>query len=146
ERARPVLERALPFSWEYRTPQDLLRASYRAIRTAAWLPKPHHVEVDPDGQWFVIDGAERVDIATRKHLSRLFRSLYRARRSARSDEVSVADLFAEGWPGERAVERAADNRVRVAISSLRGLGLAEAIETRSRGYGLSQSVVFVEAR
>ena len=43
-------------------------------------------------------------------------------------------LVAEGWPGERILVEAASTRVRVAIATLRKLGLREAIVTRDDGY------------
>jgi hypothetical protein len=44
------------------------------------------------------------------------------------------DLFRAGWPGERASQRAAANRVRVALATLRKLGLRDHLITTGDGY------------
>jgi hypothetical protein len=45
-------------------------------------------------------------------------------------------LLAAGWPGERVSAEAGMQRVRVAVSTLRKLGLAAVIETVEGGYRL----------
>jgi tetratricopeptide (TPR) repeat protein len=52
---------------------------------------------------------------------------------------SPATLVRAGWPGERILEDAASTRLRVAISSLRKLGLADFLVTRDDGYQLQGS-------
>jgi hypothetical protein len=43
-------------------------------------------------------------------------------------------LLAEGWPNERVIATAGATRVRVAIATLRRLGLASVLVTRDDGY------------
>ena len=47
--------------------------------------------------------------------------------------MSVDEVFAHGWPGER-VAIGAQNRVYVALSTLRKLGLRRVIERSRSGY------------
>ncbi len=48
--------------------------------------------------------------------------------------LSLAELFAAGWPGERIREDAAVHRVHVALSSMRRRGLAGALPRNTVGY------------
>jgi DNA-binding winged helix-turn-helix (wHTH) protein len=59
---------------------------------------------------------------------------------AEGKPVDTSKLLEAGWPGERIQAPAGQSRVYVAISTLRRLGLREAIEHDERGYWLSPSV------
>ena len=67
-------------------------------------------------------GAEQ-DISRFRMLPRLLEALVEARLTRPGEGLSVVDLFAAGWPGQRAMPQAAANRVYVALSKLRSLGL-----------------------
>lgn len=54
--------------------------------------------------------------------------------------LSPAELIAAGWPDERIYPRAARARLHVAVSSLRKLGLGEALEFHRGGYRLDPAV------
>jgi hypothetical protein len=49
-------------------------------------------------------------------------------------------LFASGWPGERVHAASARNRVKVAISTLRSMGLRDAIAHDGNGYLLDPAL------
>lgn len=88
------------------------------------------VEVATDGSRFVGVDGQPVDIARRRVLRRVLAAL------AGSDEGRDVDqLCAEVWPGERLIADSGTRRVHVAISTLRGLGLRQAIRTVTRDDG-----------
>jgi DNA-binding SARP family transcriptional activator len=49
-----------------------------------------------------------------------------------------------GWPREKIQTDAAANRLRVAIATLRRLGLGELLETRGDGYRLAPTIRIVD--
>jgi hypothetical protein len=49
-------------------------------------------------------------------------------------------LLEAGWPGERVLAEAGATRVRVAIATLRSLGLGDVLQTRDDGYLLDPDV------
>ncbi|MCB9601651.1 MAG: hypothetical protein H6720_15110 [Sandaracinus sp.] len=96
------------------------------------------LRVATDGSSFTLDGLH-VDLRTRRALRLLLVAL------AKADGPLAWDaLLAAGWPGERVSAEAAMQRVRVAISTLRKLGLADALETVEGGYRISGEVVVEE--
>ncbi len=92
------------------------------------------IVVDAKRRAFQPPGGVPVSLATRASLWRLL--AYLAERCLEQPGVAfdVDALFAVGWPGERARGRSAASRVYVAMSTLRGLGLRDALERRSDGY------------
>jgi hypothetical protein len=54
--------------------------------------------------------------------------------------LTVDDLLTAGWPGERPLPEAANNRVWVTISTLRKLGLGEVLQRWDGGYRLDPAV------
>lgn len=96
--------------------------------------------VAPDSRWFELPGEPRVDIARRQNLRRILAALIDAHERDPGLCLDSGTLFAAGWPGERAVQNAATNRVRVAIATLRKLGLREAVVTEPGGYRLAPAL------
>ncbi|HEY1957760.1 MAG TPA: tetratricopeptide repeat protein [Polyangiaceae bacterium] len=89
------------------------------------------LRVDRQGRWFELDGA-RVDLGRRGALRRILVAL-----ATRPDAgIKHGELAAAGWPGERVLVEAAATRVRVAIATLRQLGLRALLVTRDDGYVL----------
>ena len=69
-----------------------------------------------------------------------------AQRRERPEQASSADeLRAAGWPGERVIAEAGAHRVRVAVSTLRKLGLSGALTTAEDGYRLDPELAVHEA-
>ncbi|MFO0548793.1 MAG: AAA family ATPase [Polyangiaceae bacterium] len=92
------------------------------------------LELGPDALWFSVDRAARVDLSRRGSLRRILAALARSQREAPSVTLDVHDLTRAGWPGERILPEAAATRVRVAIATLRKLGLRDVVLTRDDGY------------
>jgi hypothetical protein len=63
-----------------------------------------------------------------------------ARQASPGKALSVSDLFAAGWPGERVGHEAAVQRVYTSIRRLRSLGLGEMLVRRDDGYLLADGV------
>lgn len=108
---------------------------------------PADALVAHDGaHWFRAPGKRRAAAFGRKDSLRLmFRKLAGQRLAAPGKAVTLDALFAAGWPGQRVMPEAAANRVYVALSALRKLGLKELILGRDGGYLLDPEVPLVLA-
>jgi hypothetical protein len=116
---------------------DDVRFAARMLRRA--LPKEALV-VAERGVWFSTEGGDRVDLSTRTTLARLLDALVRERLAAPGEPIAWDALLAAGWPGERVQPGAAQNRVRVALTSLRNLGLRTVLLTKPGGHCLDPAV------
>ena len=92
--------------------------------------------VDADARGFSLGGAARVDLARRGAMRLVLLALVERHPGA----VTGAELLALGWPGERVLAEAGATRVRVAVATLRRLGLASVLLTRDDGYLLDPRV------
>lgn len=119
------------------TPTAMLDTATFSLPTTPAAPSFAPPRRDPlvaqDGTWFEIAGA-RVDLRRRKPLARVLAEL--ARRGA----VPRAELVAAGWPGESISWDSARIRLRVAVATLRSMGLADALLTTDAGYALRARV------
>lgn len=88
---------------------------------------------------------ERIDLSRRVVLARVLGALVRAHGEEDGRLLAVEELFTAGWPGERALPDAAANRVYVAVSRLRKLGLGDALVGSRKGYRLSPALVVKRA-
>lgn len=109
---------------------------------AAAREYPAALRIGAGGCWFSLPAGGRVEIE-RGAWRLVFAELARQRLAAPGEGVTTDELFAAGWPGERAVQHAARNRVWVALSGLRKLGL-DALIVRRRGRYLIDPSVAVE--
>jgi hypothetical protein len=73
-------------------------------------------------------------------LRRLLVALAKARDERRGIPLEPSELIAAGWPGERLQKRTATNRLRVALHTLRRLGLEDLLLTQMDGYLLDPQV------
>jgi len=115
------------------------RCLERALVDSSHLADPTSgpsLRIGPFGQWFHL-GGERVDLSKRSALPRILWRLLRARLETPGQALQPAQLIASGWPGERMREEAGAHRLRVAIATLRRLGLLGEILTRGQGYCLN---------
>lgn len=106
-------------------------------RSPASRPPPGRedaLRVGEGGSWFRAPGGERVDLSKRKPLKRILERLAQEREASPARALAWDDLLASGWPGEKMRADAGAHRVRVAISTLRKLGLRDALLTREEGY------------
>jgi len=107
------------------------------------LPSTDALVIGGGGRWFRPPNGERVGLERRLSLALLLDHLAT---SPKGSVFRANDLFAVAWPGQRAITSAAAHRVRVAIATLRKLGLREAIiTTPDGGYGLSPTIEVVRA-
>ncbi|MFT3764142.1 MAG: hypothetical protein QM820_01275 [Minicystis sp.] len=113
----------------------VLRALERAhaLPARAAAPPSDALLVGPEARWFRAPGAGVVSLARRRPLSAIVEHLFRARRERAGVATSWDALLGAGWPGERMAAAAGAHRVRVAVSTLRKLGL-RALLTASDGY------------
>ncbi len=127
----------------------LLRGSRRpslsdAQRLPDAVPDPTNptpaIRVGQDGQWLETPNGMRHDLGTRRPLRRLLLALATARREQVGSTLSIEQLLQAGWPGENPLPEAGSNRVYVAVSTLRKLGLGESLQRWDGGYRLDPQV------
>ena len=118
-----------------------LRMLDRTLRGAA-LPASDGVRLRlaSDASWFAADSGDRIDLRRRGALRRILVALCEHHEKAPGHGLGVQSLIDCGWPGERVLVDAAATRVRVAVSTLRRLGLRSVIVTRDDGYLLDPRV------
>jgi predicted ATPase len=113
-----------------------------ATSRASKVPPPPDdaLLVGPAGQWFRAPHGERVPLDRRKPLALMLDRLARERAESPGNALAWDALLAAGWPGERVQAAAGAHRVRVAISTLRKLGLKDVLATRGEGYLLAPEI------
>jgi hypothetical protein len=112
----------------------------RRARRLGDVGEPGRVlEVSADGCRARWDGAD-IDLSRRKALPGVLSALVAARLAGGERFVSVTDLFAAGWPDEKALTHAAAARVYMAVRALRGAGLRDAIRSGPGGYCLDDRI------
>jgi predicted ATPase/Tfp pilus assembly protein PilF len=124
-------------------PSDDSRFALRVATACADAPRAsgEPLRVRPDGRAFRPPGAPAdVDLRRRAPLQRIVRVLARRRLDAPGEALGLEELLAAGWPGERVRDSAGANRVHVALSTLRNLGLRGLLVTSADGYALSSAV------
>ncbi len=112
-----------------------LRILGRALRSSTASAV---LRIERDGEAFSVQGGPKVDLSRRAALRRILIALAEAHREAPMDADA---LFARGWPGQRIRPDSASTRVRVAIATLRKMGLREVLLTREEGYVFDPNVV-----
>ena len=96
-----------------------------------------------DGTWFEQPGGERVSLAQRHRLRRLFAALVAHYLTAPGEPMSLDELIEHGWPGEKMDAESAINRVHVSLTTLRKLGLRELLNRDEQGYYLDSKAAIV---
>ncbi len=110
-----------------------LRLFRRAAGPRASVAAP--LVVYGDARAFLAPGAsERVDLTRRRPLRRVLDALVERRIASPGEALSLDDVLAAGWPGERVGYEAAANRVYVALATLRKLGLRDLVASTDAGY------------
>lgn len=100
----------------------------------ATTPPTDTFAIGAEGRWFRVREQEVVSLERRRSLAKLLFALARKRVSEPDVAMSWQELQAAVWPGEQLLEGTGAHRVRVAISSLRKLGLSVVLQTRGDGY------------
>lgn len=99
------------------------------------------LHVGQQARWFRIGCGPKVDLQRRRILRRLLTQLIEHRTAAPGVPVSPQELIANCWSGESIDPSAATNRLYVAMSKLRKLGLDKALTTDADGYLLDPAFV-----
>lgn len=133
-----------------RTAERIVRqvreASARGSNPARAEGKKAVLRLTRDGRTVVLPEGESVSLERRGSLRRLVLALVERHTGERADDrdrgrgLTVDELAEAGWPGERVLVEAAQTRVRVAVATLRKLGLRGLLVTRDDGYVLDPSV------
>ncbi len=87
----------------------------------------------------VFDGA-LIELGKRVALRRIVAVLAERRVAAPGEAVALDALVAAGWPDEKIRADAAINRIHVALSTLRRLGLRDVLLTVEQGYALDPAI------
>lgn len=116
------------------------RRVWQSISPSKRPPPPDDaLLIGANASWFRAPHGERVNLDRRRNLALLLAHLASAARSS----VTSSELVAAGWPGEKVIATAGAHRVRVAIATLRKLGLKDAIVTTADGYTLASNITVV---
>lgn len=90
--------------------------------------------------WFQTPDGEPQDLRRRKALRALLWGLVEHHRNAPGAGLGLDALLEIGWPGERVVPSAGANRVYVALTTLRNMGLRGILISRDDGYLLDPAL------
>ncbi len=125
---------------------DDVRLARRLLERALEAFPTHLVLVADDGAWFRVAGKDRTDLGHRKRLHPILRALAEVRARGADEALSTEALFRVAWAGERAPSATKANRVRVAIATLRELGLRDVLVNREGGYAFARDVTVTLVR
>lgn len=133
-------ENGLPFCEGTLTNRLLWRRLHRAAARAGIELTPASIArascVSPDGTSVLLPANELLSLGHRPVLARVLAALAAEPHRTRSIEA----LASAAWPEDRSSAASMKARVRVAIATLRQLGLGDAIETVANGYKLNCDV------
>ncbi len=122
---------------------DDVRSAHRILRVAidsfTW-------GVAADGSWFRPPAGDRVSLEKRPALFPILAKLAERREAAQNDPLTIDALLEIGWPGEVVVHEAGISRVKVALTTLRKLGLRDLLVRSNGGYLLARSVAVIVER
>lgn len=121
---------------------DEFSTAKRLLETAVELTEnpqdaPNQLVLEAQGHYFQLPEGGRIELTRRKTLRRVLAELVSAHHAAPGTPVPVLTIVEAGWPGEKHVGMSGHHRVRVAIWTLRRLGLGAHIETCENGYRLA---------
>lgn len=127
-RAHAALARKISSPDEARRVAQVLRAELRRYEERAGWAIAH------DAGFFVTPDDARIDLSRRRVSQRLLSALLDHRLAHPGEILRMEDLLRAGWPGQRVLQAAARNRLHVALSSLRKLGIDPLLLRRGEGY------------
>ena len=134
--------RARTQAQQYADTSDDVRFALRLLQRA--IPA-EQLSIGAGSAWFQVPGCAVVTLSTRPTLARLLDALVEARLTRPGEPLDAETLFAAGWPGERALPMSARNRLRVALTTLRNLGLRGVLMFRDSGHLLDPAVTATRA-
>ena len=137
--ARRVLEAAFTRGWLDDDQRALARALVQRLGKALTTEVGEAaITVAQDGSGFARAEGDWVDLRRRRPLRRILATLLAAR--TRGLPAKKEELIACGWPGEKLLPDAASNRLHVALSEMRKMGLSDAIQYRRGGWMLDPAM------
>jgi len=157
-----VLEREADDGWPF-SAEDCVAAQRAGNATGATLlgrifsrtigapanvtapPSDDALVVGASGAWFRPPRGARVGLERRRSLALLLDHLARAHLEQPGVPARAATLFSAAWPGEKAIASAAAHRVRVAVATLRKMGLRDCLVTTPEGYALTPALDLIRA-
>jgi len=109
------------------------------------LPPPEEkvLHVATDASWLVGPEGTRLDLRTRPVARRLMEILIQSRERAPGTSLPATRLIKHAWPNQQIRGEAASNRLYVALSRLRRMGLESAIESGPDGYRIDRRISVV---
>jgi hypothetical protein len=123
------------------TPDGYELAGAFRRRVPVEAPRPSAaIRLGPDGDWLASPDGARHELGPRRALRRIVLALATRRLQQPGATLPLEALLEAGWPGERPLPEAGANRVYVALSTLRKMGLAESLERHGDGYRLDPAV------
>lgn len=102
--------------------------------------------IGTDSMWFRVANEERVDLSKRKPLRLLLERLAEEAMRPEPRRLPWDDLLESGWPGEKMRADAGAHRVRVAISTMRKMGLRDVLRTEEDGYRIDPAFRVLRVR
>lgn len=118
--------------------RELLRARADPAPAASTASQTHRVH--REGLWYCGPDGELQNLSNRKTLARVLAVLVEALEQSRGVPLGIDALLARAWPDERINKRAGANRVYVALTTLRKLGLRDLLVRTDDGYMLDPAV------
>jgi tetratricopeptide (TPR) repeat protein len=116
------------------------RAHFEAPAASPGEATPPTLRVGEGGAWFAL-GAEVVALAERSLLRKILWALCEEQMLRPQARVSPKALIAAAWGDQRLGPKVATNRLYVAVSELRRLGLRAVLQSDRSGYRLDARVV-----
>jgi hypothetical protein len=101
------------------------------------------VRIGAEGHWCETPEGGLVSLERRRPLARILVALAKAHSQKKA--LSSQELQEAGWPGERMLASAGVHRVRVAVSTMRKLGVGKFLQTVEDGYRLDFKTAVVLA-
>lgn len=95
---------------------------------------------DAAGRWYTTPDGQRFDLERRKTLARVLATMLEARRDEPGRALSVSDMLDRAWADEKLLPRAGANRVYVAMTTLRKMGLRDLLVRTDSGYVLDPDI------
>jgi hypothetical protein len=143
ERARSMW-RLLGFAPDVEGFRETLRLALsvepQAPTSAPARTGPARLVIRGGGEWLETPDGGQLALGRRGPLRRVLVALAEAQTTRAGAALTVDELLTAGWPGERPLPEAANNRVWVTISTLRKLGLGDVLQRWDGGYRLDPAV------
>ena len=118
-------------------PPGIVASSSEVRRLVRWTPQDTAsgcLRLGPEARWVVTPEGRRVEFARKRAPRLLLLALANAHERTPGRALTLDQLVAAGWPGERLRPSAAEHRAYTAIWTLRKELLGEALLTRDDGY------------